>query len=196
MDYKLAIEVKNEEEKKKRKAIILVLSTITVLVSLVGASFAYYSANVNNTKGNQSIVLGATVLDGLTFQASGNLKLTDAIPGSSTEEVFTVTNPNSAARVRYSLKIVSDINDFSSEDGLGQLVITMSGDAGSESVDFTDSESVKEKLMFSDVELAPKESDDYHIKIEFAELGKGQNSNTEKNFVGHIEIIQTIVIDG
>ena len=51
------IEVMNEREKDKKRTIILILSIFTILIAIVGASFAYFTSIVNNIKGNQSFTL-------------------------------------------------------------------------------------------------------------------------------------------
>lgn len=191
------IEVMNEREKNKKRTIILILSIFTILVALVGASFAYFTSIVNNIKGNQSFTLSATELEGLTYKYSDTLSLPDAKPGDSIENTFTVTNPNAGARVRYSMKVVADVNNFTAEEGMGQLLITINGgDLKSPiELDFTDGEGPKELTAFSKMDLNPKESDVYTIKMSFVNTGRLQDSNLNKTFVGHIEISQLIVVN-
>lgn len=190
------IEVMNEREKDKKRTIILILSIFTILIALVGASFAYFTSIVNNIKGNQSFTLSGTELEGLTYKYSDTLSLPDAKPGDKVENTFTVTNPNAGARVRYSMKVVSDINNFTAEEGMGQLLITISGGDLKNPVvlDFTDGEAQKELNVFSKMDLSPKESDVFTIKMEFVDIGKLQDTNMNKTFVGHIEISQSIVV--
>lgn len=190
------IEVLNEREKDKKRTIILILSIFTILIALVGASFAYFTSIVNNIRGNQSFTLSGTELEGLTYKYSDTLSLADAKPGDKVENTFTVTNPNSGARVRYSMKVVADINNFTAEEGMGQLLITVSGGDLKNPVvlDFTDGEAQKELNVFSKMDLSPKESDVFTIKMEFADIGVLQDSNLNKTFVGHIEISQSIVV--
>jgi len=191
------LEFKNDEDKKKKSLLILMLGIITILVAIIGASFAYFTTVVNNVKGKQSFVMSTTTIEGVSYQASDNLALYNAIPGESNENTFTITNPNSAATVRYTLKFIADINEFTSQDGPGQLLITVSGGDIIEPVilDFTDGENAKEMLVTSNVILEPSESDVYKMRIEFVETNSTQNSNQSKTFSGHIEIKQSIVVD-
>lgn len=199
MDEKIKadFEAKKEEEKSKKRVVVLILGIMTILVAVIGASFAYFTSAVNNVKGNQSIVVSTTTLEGVTYQASDTLALIDAFPGDSAETTFTITNPNSSATVRYTLKFVADLNDFSNEEGDGQLLIKISGGEidGEVVLDFTDSENVKSGIIVSNVQLPSSESDVYKMKLEFAETHQLQNTNQAKNFAGHIEITQSIVVD-
>lgn len=199
MDIKEKVQVIKEEEseKDKKRIVVLILAVLTVLVALIGASFAYFTKVVNSTKGNQSIVLGTTTLEGVTFKASDNISLTNALPGDKTSSTFTITNPNSSAKVRYSLKMIADLNEFTARDGVGQVLLKVWGGDLKEPVilDFTDGENVKEGTIITNIELHAKESDAYNIELEFAETNTNQNENISKNFAAHIEITQSIVVE-
>ncbi len=195
MDINKQIEERQEEEKSKKKLVILILSITTILVALIGGSFAYLTAVVKTPKGRESIILGTTTIEGVTYKASDNLTLIDALPGDSTNAIVTITNPNATARVRYTLKVVADVNDFSNEDGNGQLLVKAKrGDMDEIVLDFTD-KSIPEQYLVTNVELAPNESNTYNMSLEFKELGINQDKNQTKNFAAHIEITQSIVVN-
>lgn len=189
------LEQKTQEENEKKRYVLLLLSALTVIIAIIGASFSYYTSNVNKDR-NESIKIGTTTLEDVTYQANKTIKLLDAYPGSHDETVFTITNPNKTAKVRYSLKFVADLNDFTAIDGPGQLLITFSEGQLTEKrvIDFTDSANIKEGLVISNVELNPLESDNYNVRVDFVETGKNQDSNTARTFAGHIEITHSIAV--
>lgn len=191
------LEFKSEEIRRQKSLLALMLGVVTLLVAIIGASFAYFTTVVNNVKGKQSFVMTTTTIEGVSYQASDNLALFNAIPGEFDENTFTITNPNSAATVRYTLKFVADINEFTAKEGLGQLLVTVSGGDLEEPVvlDFTDGETTTELLITSNVKLEPKQSDVYKMRIDFVETNAVQNSNQSKTFSGHVEIKQSIVVD-
>ncbi len=194
MDINRQIEERQEEEKSKKKLVILILSITTILVALIGGSFAYLTAVVKTPKGRESIILGTTTLQGVTYKATDNLTLVDALPGDSTNATVTIANPNASARVRYTLKVVADVNDFSKEDGMGQLLVKIKqGDMDEVVLDFTDKD-IREQYLVTNVELAPQESDTYNVTLEFKELGVNQDTNQTKTFAAHVEITQSIVV--
>lgn len=197
MDIEKKVKELNEESKQKKHIFIMILGVLTLLLALIGASFAYFTATINKPRGNQSLVLGTTTLEGVTFKSTNNLTLLEAYPGNSVETEYTVTNPNAGAKVRYTLKVVADINEFTPEGGLKQVLIkTTGGDILEERViDFTDGENVKEGILVSNKELSSKESDTYKIKLEFAETNQNQDANRGKSFVAHIEVTQSIVVE-
>lgn len=190
------IEKKYREENNNKRLLVIVLSITTIIIAMVGASFAWFTATVKNVNGNQSIKITTAVLEGVTFQASDNLAIINALPGDSTETTFTITNPNASANARYSLKFVTDVNDFTNEAGDNQLVVTITGgDIVTPIVlDFTNGEMKEDKQIITNIELNPKESDVYHALLEFRNIDSNQISNQEKTFVGHIEITQSIAV--
>lgn len=190
------MESATREQRRRRKLLLAILVTLTLLIALVGATFAYFAIEVNNIKGNQSLIMTTAEVEGVTYQASNTIALKNAIPGASASTQFTITNPNTEAVVRYGLKFVGDINEFNNVDGEGQLLVTITGGNLSEPVvlDFTNGAVTKEGKINTDVELAPNESDNYTLKLEFVEKNVSQNSNISKNFAGHIEVTQTIAI--
>lgn len=186
----------NNDEKKRKAIIILILAILTLIVALIGASFAYFTSSVRNVNGNQSFVMSTATIEGATYSSSKNITILDAMPGVSDETVFTITNPNSSATIRYSLKLIADYNNFTNEDGDGQLLITISGGNLKEPIvlDFTDGINKKEEIILSNATLSSSKSDVYNLKVEFVDIGKSQDSNIEKSFIGHIEINQSIAV--
>lgn len=194
MKQQINLEQKSEEENKKKRMILLILCILTILMGVVGASFAFFSSSLQNYQ-NESLILNTANLEGATYQSSKTIALKDAFPGDYEETNFTITNPNKTARIRYTLKFVSDINNFSKDDGLGQLLITISGKELENDIvlDFTDKET-KEGIIITDIELNPEQSDDYKLRLDFKDIGVSQNSNIKKTFAGHIEISETIAV--
>ena len=192
---KIDLEKKSQEENEKKRYALLLLSALTIIIAIIGASFSYYTTNVNKDR-NESITIGTTTIEDITYQANKNINLLNAYPGNYDETVFTISNPNKTAKVRYSLKFVADINDFTAVDGPGQLLITFSEGKLTEKrvIDFTDSANVKEGLVISNVELNPLESDNYNVRVDFVETGRNQDSNTARTFAGHIEITHSIAV--
>lgn len=187
-------DIKLKEENNKKKMILLILGALTVVIALIGATFAYFTAAINNVNGPQSVTLTTTTVQGLNYIAQEPLALVNILPGSSAETSFTIDNPNASATVRYSMNLVTDYNDFETTDGVGQLMLTISGGKleTTKILDLTDGRDTSDRPIVVEVPLAAGEVDTYHVKIEFVELGVLQNTNRSKNYVGHFDVIQSI----
>jgi len=191
------MENREKDKKDRRRILVLILGLLTVMVALIGATFAFYPKAVKTDGEKQSVTMEATVLKGVTYQSSDTLTLMNAIPGRSASTKITITNPNENAKVRYTLKVVTDMNDFVNTQGDGQLLVGLYTLDGTpiKIIDETDSANVKDEILISNVELDPRKSDDYEVRIEFKELDINQSSNQNKSFIGHIEIAQSIVVE-
>ncbi len=197
MNIEKKVQEMSEQSKEKKHVLIMVLGLLTLLLALIGASFAYFTAVINKPRGNQSLVLGTATLEGATFKSTNSLTLLEARPGDFVETEYTVTNPNASAKVRYTLKVVADINEFTLQGGEKQVLIKASGGNLLEErvIDFTDGTTTREGILISNKDLSSKQSDTYKIKLEFAETNQNQDANRGKSFVAHIEVIQSIVVE-
>lgn len=109
-----------EKEKNNNGNTILltVIGVATLLVALVGATFAYFSATINNEQAESIIMQTATPV-GLKYRG-GTLALDNIVPGDSKEGTFTVENPakvgetttDNKVQQTYDLKIIVDKNEL------------------------------------------------------------------------------------
>lgn len=182
-------------ENNKNKIVLFILGVATVLVALIGATFAYFTSVISKPNGDQSVLVTTTTVEGVTYTASDPLVLVDAVPGDYAETTFTISNPNASATVKYGLKFVPDLDDFTNEEGENQLVITVTGGQIMESkkIDYTDGENAVEQVIIDEVSLAASETDEYTVRVDFFETQSVQNTNQGKNFAGHIEVTQSII---
>ena len=185
----------DREDTNKNKIVLFILGVATVLVALIGATFAYFTSVISKPNGDQSVLVTTTTVEGVTYTASDPLVLIDAIPGDFAETTFTISNPNASASVQYGLKFVPDIDDFSNEEGDNQLVVTITGGQIMENkkLDYTDGENATEQTIIEDVSLEASETDEYTVRVDFYETQSVQDTNQAKNFAGHIEVTQSII---
>ena len=181
---------KNESE--RQKVLVIVFGIIAVLLAFIGATFAFFSAVINNENGNESVIIKTVMVKNLEYNQTDNILLDNVEPGSSDNGGFTVFNPNDNATGTYSLEFVIDSNNFSNAEGNGQLIFTLSGGklTSPKVIDFTDSvvyNSGKRIPLVENVSISSHQTDTYITKLEFVELNILQDTNQTKTFIGHIE---------
>ena len=190
-----------EKDNNRNKAMVLIIGIATLLIALIGATFAYFTAVVEKTNGDQSVMITTTEIQGITYTASDPIKIENAVPGAFATATFTVTNPNTTATASYTLEFVTDSNTFTvsptdagDSNINGQLVLTVSGGqlVGNATHDYTNGDTSKWTVA-SNVELAAGITDEYNVRLDFIEASKNQNANQGKNFVGHFEVTQSII---
>lgn len=190
-----------EKDNNRNKAMILIIGIATLLIALIGATFAYFTAVVDKTNGDQSVLITTAEIQGITYTASDPIKIENAVPGAFATATFTVTNPNATATASYTLEFVTDSNTFNvnptdagDQNITGQLVLTVSGGllVGNLTHDYTNGDTAKWTVA-SNTELGPTENHIYNVRLDFIEASKNQNANQGKNFVGHFEVTQSII---
>lgn len=214
-----------DREKGDGNTILLtVIGVATLLVALVGATFAYFSAQITNDS-NQSVYLTTAAPVGLEYLGQ-RFALTNIAPGTSnTEEQgsFTVQNPdNSGFKQSYDLELKIDANTLNTIDGAKQLLLTITSDdatisdhstsdapapvitADDERIpsngllyDLTDGASVAGKAYkFVDNQVINiGATHTYKMKLEFVNFETPQDNNQGKSFQAHIEISDPVSIN-
>lgn len=211
----------NEERKGNGNTVLLtVIGVATLLVALVGATFAYFSASIKNDA-QESVIITTSAPVGLEYLGE-TLSLPNAIPGDKKDGTFTVENPaDSSFSQTYDLNLLVDVNEFvkdykanngRTEDAgdaallAEQLVITLTGASNgtntpsvlnSGKFNLTDSTtplSEAERKIVDDQRIDPGEKHTYSITVDFKELNIPQDANQGKSFQAHIEIAEPTTI--
>ena len=187
--------------------LITVIGIATLLVALVGATFAYFSANaVNDNK--QSNNLSASNGVAITYKETGNLELLNAMPGSENKIKITVTNPEKTGKnnntinnstFKYNLVLYHDKDEFATNNEFKELTMNIV-QTNSKSVNKLDSGVWTEfdltdgakfngntTTILSNQEIAPGETQTYEITLKYQETNN-QSTNNSKSYSGHIMI--------
>lgn len=199
---KAAVVVDEEKEKNNKKVMLLIIGVATLLVALIGATFAYFTALINRPNGEQSVAVTTTTVQGVVYTASDAIALENALPGDHAESTFTIYNPNESAVAQYTLVFYPVSNSFTNEavDDPSQtldnqLVLTVSGGqlVGTLTHDFTNGEDSSNWTVVEDVSLNAKATDTYNVRIDFFNLDANQDNNQGDHFAGHFDVSQKVV---
>lgn len=183
--------------------LLTVIGVATLLVALVGATFAYFTATVNNSQA-QSVSVTTAAPVGLEYVGQ-ELSLLNAIPGNSGEAEFTVKNPGSSSTAQtYDLDLIIDQNTFNTTEGDDQLEITITGEGTTDvsiqggTYNVTDGSSTASNGKTFDVVTAQRievgETQTYTFTINFKELDIPQDSNQNQNFKAHVAISNPVSV--
>ena len=107
--------VDEEKEKNNKQVMLLIIGVATLLVALIGATFAYFTALINRPNGEQSVAVTTTTVQGVVYTASDPISLENALPGDHAESTFTIYNPNESAVAQYTLVFYPVSNSFTNE---------------------------------------------------------------------------------
>ena len=201
---KKEVVVDEEKEKNNKKIMLLIIGVATLLVALIGATFAYFTALIKRPNGTQSVSVTTTTVLGVIYTASDPIVLENAVPGDHAESVFTIKNPNESAMVQYTLTFYPVSNSFTNEpvdpaDGElnNQLVLTVSGPQipeGATAQDFTNGADSSNWTVVEDVSLAAGDTDRYNVELRFNNIeDKNQDNNQGDHFAGHFDVSQKVI---
>ena len=99
------------ENNRGQSIFLSVVGIATLLVAIVGATFAYFSISVKGNENASSIRVTTARVGGVTYDGTGaGMEVTNAYPGYTKTKTFTVTsdaNADATAEVEYQIVLKS-----------------------------------------------------------------------------------------
>ena len=100
---------------KKNTVLLTVIAVATLLVAVVGATFAYFSANITETDKTQTVLKSAQL--GITFDGTQEIEANSIEPGWSAQKKFTVEN-TSDYDMTFDINLTKVVNNFTNTNDL------------------------------------------------------------------------------
>lgn len=94
---------------KKNTVLLTVIAVATLLVAVVGATFAYFSANVKEVNKTETVLRSAEL--GITFTGTQEIVAESIEPGWSQDKIFTVEN-TSDYDMTFDINFTNTVNNF------------------------------------------------------------------------------------
>ena len=176
--------------KIKKSYLILIIS---VLILLIGVSFAYFSLEItgNDTAKYNTITTGALKL---TFTDTNALTLTDALPGDSATKTISVKNTGTID-TSYNIvwtKLTNEIinDELVIEATCKRLNSSNTEEGTCESISQTP---IKSDTIKKNISIEPSITHEYTVKVTFIDTGSLQDYNKNKTFEGKLGITESSV---
>ncbi len=179
-----------DNEKKGNTIFLSVIGIATLLVAIIGATFAWFSATVTGNDQASSVEVTTATL-GVNYTNGNEIKMLKVLPGATSgDKTFTVASQG--ANVDQTYTINWDITTFDFIDK-SDLVYSLSGSASDTGtpVATKTNEAMPTSTGVTAIgngTLKPEETHTYTISVEFLETGSNQNSNQGRNFAGKISV--------
>lgn len=100
---------------KKNTVLLTIIAVATLLVAVVGATFAYFSANVKENNKTQTVLKSAEL--GITFTGTQEVVGDGIEPGWTADKIFTVEN-TSDYDMTFDINFTNTVNNFSRTNDL------------------------------------------------------------------------------
>lgn len=102
-------------EKKSSTVLLTVIGIATLLVTLVGATFAFFTADINDVRDENAgddVVITAANLGTINFAHGNNIVLNNALPGAKDTKEFTISAPDSTVTIDYVIYLDTTKNEI------------------------------------------------------------------------------------
>lgn len=193
--------VKEEKELDNNKGQTIFLSVIgvaTLLVAIIGATFAWFSATVIGNDNASSIIVTTATLGNVTFTDGAEIEMLNIRPETSpqTTKSFTVANDTVGATetLTYSITLQVGQNTLTPvADGMFVHKLVGSTSGSGALVDELTTEQIvpTSTTLIGEGTLVGQESHSYDYTIQFKESGSNQNSAQSKAFYGKLAVAVT-----
>ena len=170
-------------ENKGQTIFLSVIGIATLLVAIVGATFAWFSATIAGNESASNITVTAARIANAVFEETNTVTATNALPGWSDSKEFTVSRPaGSSVSQNYVITLGytnSGITDL-------YYVLTKNAVKGSETQISASAATIT--IDTGTFSSADAETNTYSLLFKFKETGADQNAQQGKNFTGLIQV--------
>ena len=183
-------------EKKGSTILLTVIGIATLLITLVGATFAFFTARVEDGEDSvdTDVVIIAAKLGSIVFDHTNAINLANAYPGDNQTINFSVNQEEaSTVDTQYNVYLVVESNNFVTDNLVGTLTAP-EGDTSnmtSASLISTGTYKTGEKVLIGTGTLEAGEqadSDEWSINVTLTETNEEQNDDQGKVFQARIEV--------
>jgi len=201
-------------ERKGSTILLTVIGIATLLVTLVGATFAYFTANVNDlNKDKTNVTVTAAKLGKITYTQGSKIELDNVYPGTNDTVEFSIqSETTSTVPMAYNVYLVTENNSLRApRTEIGETEVAESsnlvasltaapekagsllGGAVNTEVALAlaafkaDETGDTDKYLIGTSVLAPAGAKDtWTLKVELKETGEDQDTDEGRNYTGYI----------
>lgn len=185
------------ENNRGQSIFLSVVGIATLLVAIVGATFAYFSITVNGNENASSIYVTTAKLGDVTFDGtSAGIVIENAYPGWHDQKTFTIATANDTdanATIQYGVQFVVTNGELATAAPTGEFVYTLtpSGSCGTLPTALTNQDvpsSTPANPVVNGTLQGPC-THTYTLRMDFVETNEPQNLLQGKKFEGKIQIV-------
>lgn len=179
-------------DNKGQTIFLSVIGIATLLVAIVGATFAWFSATVTTTDGaSNSVIITTATLGTVTFSNGAEINVNNIYPGwSDTKTVSVTSDSNATAAVPYVITLHIAANTFARQGGptnQGYIQYTYTASGNDASNALTTARPITETsgaidIISGTLPAASSVTHTYVITFTFPELSSDQNSQQGQTF--------------
>ena len=174
---------KLEGIKGNKKLLIMIIVVLLAILSIVGITYAYFTAVVMGNEDAKTIIVTTPHLH-ITYESGNEILAENAVPGWNDSKEIKVTN-NSSIKVYYDLIWTDITNTFEDKN---DLVYSISGHQTKSNTP----NPIEEDIMIGNIGIEPGVTHTYTLRVDFLSQGRNQDINQGKVFMGKIEVRESL----
>lgn len=178
---------------RKSTVFLTVIAVLTLLIAVVGATFAYFTVTITGNENATSTIIKTANIK-ITYTSGDNIYIENAEPGSTGTLTFTVENEGDRA-LDYYVKWSDVVNTFASSEHPEELVYSVAVTDGSSNSLYTLNNTIAPSTdgyininSTDPITIAPGVTHHYAITLTFMEMNSAQNYNQGKTFSAEADI--------
>ena len=186
------------KENRGTTVLLTVIGVATLLVAVVGATFAFFTAQVtDNNPNNTNVTVTAATLGTVTFTHGDTITLNPAYPGATGNIDFTVTaDAASTVPVDYDVYLVTTTNTVA--DGrteTNNLVATLTGGPAGATINLnntpltTANYAASSEVLIASATLQPTTTDTWNLAVTLNETGAEQNDDQGRAYAATLKVV-------
>ena len=180
------------ENQRGQSIFLSVVGVATLLVAIVGATFAYFSITVEGNNTASSIQVQTALVGGVTFIDGTNIDIDEIYPGWSATKNFVVENTQAGATDTISYAIILNVTTntiTAAADGAFVYSISGTSDNSGTVVSLTNQVvPATTSTLSSSGLLNGDDTHSYTFHIAFNEMSTDQNAAQGKAFSGVLQV--------
>ncbi len=183
------------DNNKGQTIFLSVIGIATLLVAIIGATFAWFSITIQGNDKASSIIVTTATLGSVVFTDGNEINMTNIKPEQSPQstKTFTIVNTTSGATEKINYVIYLDVTANTLSDAAdGYFVHSLSGKANNKGTVAT---AITEQVVpgvgknvLGNGTLNGTETHTYTYSIQFKESGSDQNAAQGKTFAGKLVV--------
>lgn len=180
---------------KGQTIFLSIVGICTLLVAIVGATFAWFSITVTGNENPTDIIINSGTLGQVSFNDGTAIDIKNLMPGVFTTKTFTVsqTDPSATGKISYNIVLNVKANTLSPvADGAFVHSIKASGNTnGGTLAEMNEMEVPINSYIIGSGVIEGYESHQYEYTIGLKNLNINQNAAQGKTFSGYLSVVLT-----
>ena len=181
------------EDGKGQTIFLSIIGIATLLVAIIGATFAWFSITVTGNENPSEMVITSSTLGQVSFTDGTEVAIENLMPGSFTKKTFTVsqTDPSATGKISYNI-ILNVKSNTLSPNADKQFVhsLTSTGNTNGGKLAHLDSTPVPtESMIIGSGVIEGYEVHTYEYTIGLNNVNEDQNAAQGKEFSGYLSVV-------